>query len=74
MLKILVGTLLLSVAIETFAGVVDVKKVAVKVIKNDGDLALIVKGDYVIDGAPIYPCKINGKTEACYRLRKAEKP
>ena len=45
--------------------------VHVKVIKNEGDLVLVVPSPYTIEGALVSPCKIHGRTEPCYVLRKA---
>lgn len=73
MKNLILAILLFSTTTHAFASIDSVQKVGVKVVKDDDNLALILKGEYVIEGAPIYPCKINGKTKTCYLLRKAEK-
>lgn len=48
-------------------------KVQAKVVKSEGDLALLLSPQYVIEGAPVAQCKIFGLVKPCYLLRKAEK-
>lgn len=54
-------------------GVVEANEtVRVKVIENEGDLVLILPSPYTIQGAPVSPCKIDGRHEPCYVLRREE--
>lgn len=73
MLKKRIYSSFLSVALFLHFGIaVAAETVKVKVLKNEGDFVLILPSGYVIQGAPVFPCKINGQIEPCYVLRKGE--